>query len=446
MTDVPETRYAKTTNGVHIAYQVVGKRPLDLVFVPPFISHLDLFWEDPDIARFYRRLASFSRLILFDKRGVGLSDRVAFAHLEQRMDDLRAVMDAVGSERATICGMSEGAAMSVLFAATYPERTRSLVLCGPSVKLVSTEDFPYGYPRKDIAAFYDACVDAWGQGTSTLGVFSPSVLSDPEKLQWAARLERQSASPGALRVLGEMNLDIDIRGVLSSVHVPTLIIQATDDVVAPVGQARYVAERIPGAKYIEVAGIDHVPWTGDAETVLGEIEEFLTGERHGPTADRVLATVLFTDIVGSTEQDAQRGDRAWRELLDRHDLMVSEELRQFRGRQVKSTGDGVLATFDGPARAMRCARAIQVRAERLGVKVRAGLHTGEVELRGDDHDVSGIAVHIAQRVSALARPGEVLVSRTVTDLVAGSGIEFADRGEHELKGVPGTWRLFAVEG
>jgi class 3 adenylate cyclase len=442
MATLPETRYAKSGE-VHIAYQVVGSGPLDLVLVPPFVSHVEAFWEDPDVARFFRRLASFSRLIVFDKRGTGLSDRDAIAPLETRMDDVRAVMDAAGSQQAALVGISEGAAMSVLFAATYPQRTRSLVLCGSTVRFIGSPDWPWA-PMPDVwNQIADVMLQTWGQGLTVLGVFSPSVALDPQKQRWAGRFERLAASPGTLRRLFEINSQIDIRSVLPAIQVPTLVVHRTDDAVVSIQQGRYLAGHIANAKLCEHDGIDHVPWVGDADAVLDDIEEFLTGAHHPVDADRVLATVLFTDIAQSTERSAELGDRRWNDLLDAHDAEIHRQLNNFRGRLVKTLGDGVLATFDGPARAIRCAEAIRGSLDELGLQVRAGLHTGEIDLRGDD--VAGLAVAIAQRVSGLARSGQVLVSSTVKDLVAGSGLNFMDHGEHELKGVPDRWRVYAVE-
>ncbi len=436
----PETKYAKSGD-VNIAYQVVGDGPFDLVLVPSAVSHLECNWEEPSYAQFLHRLASFSRLIMLDKRGTGLSDRVAVAELptiEQRMDDVRAVMDAVGSERAALLGGSEGAAMTALFAATYPERTSALVLYGAVVKsrigLRPTDE--------QLQPILDALERSWGQGIN-IALMAPSRAGDEQFRRWWARYERLGASPGAYVAHFRMNIDINVTHVLSTIHVPTLILHRTGDRVVSVEEGRYLAQRIPGAKYVELPGIDHIWMVGDSDAILDEIQEFLTGVRPAPEPDRVLATVLFTDIVGSTQRAAQLGDRRWHELLDSYYALSRRELERFRGREVKTTGDGFLATFDGPARGIRCACAVSDAAEQLGLPIRAGLHTGECEVLGED--VGGIAVHIGARVAAEAAPGQVLVSSTVKDLVAGSGIGFEDRGPHRLKGVPEEWRLFAVE-
>jgi class 3 adenylate cyclase len=432
----PETRYTKSGD-VHIAYQVVGDGPIDLVLVPGFVSHVEGWWEEPLCAGFFERLATFSRLLLFDKRGTGLSDRVAHVPtLEQRMADVRAVMEAAGSERAAVLGISEGGAMSALFAATYPERTSALVLYGTFAEFRSWVPTP-----QHLEHFLRAIDETWGTGQS-LPHFAPSVAEDPRFRRWWARHERLGASPGAAMELMRMNSEIDVRHVLPAIHVPTLVLHRTGDVTVSVEAGRYQAAQIPGARYVELPGVDHLPFVGDREAILNEIEEFLTGVRPAPEPDRVLATVLFTDIVGSTERAARLGDRGWRDLLRAHHAVVRRELARFRGREIGTAGDGFLATFDGPARGIRCADAIRDAIRQLGIEVRAGLHTGEIEILDDD--VGGIAIHISARVVASAGPGEVLVSSTVRDLVAGSGIQFEDRGIHTLKGVPGEWRLLAV--
>lgn len=439
----PETRYAKS-GGVHIAYQVIGDGPFDLVQVPGFISNVELIWEEPRHARFLRRLASFSRLILFDKRGTGLSDRVPedrFPTLEERMDDVRAVMDAAGSERAALFGISEGGGMSVLFAATYPERTIALMTFGIFAKRVWSADYPWAPTPEERAADFERTERNWGNEDALRQEMGDT--EDEAYVRWYASFMRRSASPSAAVAIMRMNTAIDVRAVLPSIRVPTLIMHRTDDQDTKVEEGRWIASQISGARFVELAGGDHTPWMGRADPVVDEIEAFLTGARRGPEPDRVLATVLFTDIAGSTELAAGLGDRAWADLLDRHQAAVRRELVRWRGREVDTAGDGFLATFDGPARAVRGAVAIVDSARELGLDVRAGVHTGEVELA--DAAVRGIAVHIGARVAGLARPGEVLVSRTVVDLVAGSGMDFADRGEHALKGVPGMWRLYAAE-
>jgi pimeloyl-ACP methyl ester carboxylesterase len=438
----PETRYARSGD-VNIAYQVVGQGPRDLVLVPGWVSNVEVFWEEPTLVRFLMRLASFSRLILFDKRGTGLSDRVSdLPTLETRMDDVRAVMDAVGSERAALCGYSEGGPLCALFAATYPARTAAVIMIGSYATLRPTPDHPWGRSPDVLEQLIDACETGWG-GPVGLDVRAPSARHDERFRQWWARFLRLSASPASAVALLRMNYEIDIRPILPAIRVPTLLLHARGDRTIAADASRYMAARIPGARYVELPSEDHLPWLADADLVLDEIEEFLTGVRHGPEPDRVLATVLFTDIVGSTEKAAELGDRRWRDLLESHHAAVRKELARFRGREVDTTGDGVLATFDGPARAVRCAAAIGDALRPLALRVRAGLHTGECEVMGER--VGGIAVHIGARVAALASPGEVLVSSTVKDLVACSGLRFADRGLHALKGVPGEWRLYAVE-
>jgi pimeloyl-ACP methyl ester carboxylesterase len=439
----PQTRYAKSGD-VHIAYQVVSEGPIDLIVVPGWVSNVEVQWEDPAVARFNRRLASFSRLILFDKRGTGLSDRVPdtdLPTLEQRMDDVRAVMDAAGSERAVLLGMSEGGPMSVLFAATYPDRTAKLVLYGAYARRLRAPDYPWGSTSEEREVFLQRIEREWGT-PAMVRAHAPTTARDERINELAASRMRRSASPGAALALARMNAQIDIRGVLSAVRVPTLVVHRSFDPQSPIDGARNLVERIPGARLVETPGDDHLPWVGDSDAILEAIEEFVTGERHIAEPDRILATVLFTDLVGSTQRAAELGDRRWRGLLDAHHVAVRQELARFRGREVHTTGDGFLATFDGPARAVRCATAVGQAVRALGCEMRAGVHTGEIELMDDD--VGGIAVHIGARIAAEARPGEVLVSSTVKDLVAGSGLEFADRGAHSLKGVPGEWRLFAV--
>jgi class 3 adenylate cyclase len=435
-------RYAQNED-VHIAYQVVGEGERDLVLVQGFVSHIDMEWENPGMARFIRGLASFSRLILFDKRGTGLSDRaVGIATLEERMDDVRAVMDAAGSERAVLMGISEGAPMCLLFAATYPERTHALVLHGGMARSTEAPDYPWAPPAEGLLeAAFDLVVPLLYTGED-IDIWAPTLADDPQAIAWLGRYRRAGVSPDGLTALFTMFMDIDVRHVLPALRVPTLVLHRHGDRVVNWRAGRWMAEQIPSARYVELPGPDHFPWVGDSDAVVEEVREFLTGVRVAPEPDRVLATVMFTDVVGSTERAASLGDRRWRDLLDAHDAAVRRQLTAFRGREVKATGDGFLATFDGPARAIRCACALRDAASDLHLDVRVGLHTGEIEVRGDD--IGGVAVHIGQRVSALAQPSEIMVSSTVKDLVAGSGIEFEDRGEHELKGVPGSWRLFAA--
>jgi pimeloyl-ACP methyl ester carboxylesterase/class 3 adenylate cyclase len=443
MASPPRTEYAKSGD-LHIAYQVTGGGPLDLVFVPGFVSHLEYQWEHPWSARFLERLGSFSRLIRFDKRGTGLSDRAGgIPTLEQRMDDVRAVMDAVGSPRAALFGVSEGGPMSLLFAATYPQRTSALVLYGSYARRAWASEHAAGRTEQEWQAMIDGIERGWGnRGGLDLDMWAPSAAGDEAYLQWSATYRRLAASPGAAVAVMQMNKEIDVRPVLPAVRVPTLILHRTGDRVTRVEQARYLAEHVPGARLVELPGIDHIPWVGDADVLVDEIEEFLTGTRHEIEIDRVLATVLFADIVGSTERAAALGDRKWRDVLDGYYSVARRELTRFHGREVDTAGDGFFASFDGPARAIRCAAAIAAGVRPLGIEVRAGLHTGECEVMGEK--VGGIAVHIGARVAGLAGAGEILVSSTVKDLVAGAGIRFEERGPHTLKGVPGEWRLFAV--
>ena len=441
--DVPETRYAKS-NGLDIAYQMFGEGEQVVIGLPPIVSNIELAWEEPSWARFLRRLGSFSRFIHFDKRGTGMSERsIGNPTLEQRIDDLRAVMDAAEVEHAYIGGLSEGGLMCAYFAATYPERTDGLVLLDSFARLTRTDGYDAG-PTDDV---FETTMDAWAAGwgtadTMTIGLFAPSKAGDAEFLRWLNRFERLTVSPGGLRAMMALNQELDVRSVLPTITAPTRVLHRTGDRAINIAHGRYLADHIPNATFVELPGIDHLPWFGDSDSVLDEIEEFVTGRRHEAETDRILATVLFTDIVGSTEKASALGDRKWRAVLDDLDDLTRRTVERYRGRLVKSTGDGHLALFDGPARAIKCARELCAAVRSLDVELRAGLHTGEVELRGDD--VGGIGVHIGARVGALAGASEVLVSRTVTDLVAGSGIEFADRGEHDLKGVTGRWQLFAV--
>jgi len=442
----PETRYARSGD-VNIAYQVVGDGPLDLVYVPGWVSNIEMMWEQAPMARFLERLASFSRLILFDKRGTGLSDRVSndkLPTLEQRMDDVRAVLEAVGSRRAALFGHSEGATLCMLFAATYPERTAALVTLGSFAKRRDPDDdYPWA-PTDESRAETVADVEAnWGHlRPEDVEYYAPSKVGDEEFIRSFEQYFRRAASPGAAAALLRMNSYIDVRDVLPAIRVPTLVLHRTGDRDVKLAEGRYLASRIPGARFVELPGDDHAIAAGDIDALADEIEEFLTGTRPVPELDRVLATVLFTDIVGSTERAVELGDRRWRDLLGAHDAAVRRELDRFRGREVDTAGDGFLATFDGPARAVRCAMSAGETIRELGVEIRAGIHTGECELDGPK--VRGIAVHTGARIASLAGAGEVLVSQTVKDLVSGSGLAFEDRGLHELKGVPGEWRVYAA--
>ncbi len=409
-----------------------------------WVSHVELAWEEPTLASFLRRLASFSRLILFDKRGTGLSDRVPndkLPTLEARMDDVRAVMEAAHSERAAIFGFSEGGNLSALFAATHPERTSALIMFGSFAKRIRSDDYPWAPTSEDREAAYAEIEREWGN-LGDVRQYAPSKADDPAFAERLATYFRCAASPGAAIALLRMNTQIDIRNVLPTIRVPTLLIHRTHDRDVKIEEARWMASQVPGARFVELSGQDHLPWVGDQAAVLDEVEEFVTGMRPVQEANRVLATVLFTDIVGSTESAALQGDRAWLALLEQHHALVRKELARFRGHEVKTAGDGFVATFDGPARAIHCACHIRDSVHELGLEIRAGLHTGEIEMMGKD--IAGLAVHIAARISAAAGTGEVLVSSTAKDLVAGSGIEFLDRGLQALRGIPDQWRLFAV--
>jgi class 3 adenylate cyclase len=423
---------------------VIGDGPRDLVWVPGWVSHVEAAWEEPTMARFFERLASFSRLILFDKRGTGLSDRVPISELptlETRMDDVRTVCDAAGSEHAALLGVSEGAPMCALFAGTYPARTTAMILFGGYARRRQAPDYPWGPSTEQHDAFLNEMEQDWG-GPVGLDVRAPSKMGDARFRDNWARYLRMGASPGAVLALTRMNAEIDVRPILPTIHVPTLVIHRSGDRVIPVEAGRYLAERLPNASLIELSGEDHLPWVGDVDAVLGEIEEFLTGIRTQARADRVLATVLFTDIVGSTQRAAQLGDAAWKDLLKAHHLRVREGLARYAGREMRTTGDGFYALFEGPARAVRCALGLAGTLRPLGLEIRAGLHTGEIEVAGDEFE--GLAIHIGARIAALAGPGEVLVSRTIRDLVVGSGLTFQDRGTHVLKGVPDKWQIFAA--
>jgi pimeloyl-ACP methyl ester carboxylesterase/class 3 adenylate cyclase len=439
-----EVRYAKNGD-VHIAFTVVGDGPVDLVYCAGIWSNLDVMWDEPRWAHYLDRLASFSRLIVFDMRGIGLSDRGPEPPVvELQMDDVRAVLDAAGSDSAVLFGGARGAAPALLFAATYPERVRALVLYAPLPKTLRSDDYPFGRTAQEQRGFRDEFVRNMGTGRALEEMQGPSGARDSQFVAWWARFERLTASPEHWGELADILGKIDVRAALPLIQAPTLVMNRDDDRIVAIDNARYVADHIPGAKFVELEGNDHIPFLGDADAIVDEIEEFVTGVRPAPETDRVLATVVFTDIVGSTERAAAIGDRAWRELLERHHALVRRELDRHRGREVDTAGDGFMAAFDGPARGIRCAVAVNDAVRDLGLEVRAGVHTGECEQVGEK--LGGIAVHIAARVSSAAGPGEVLVSQTVKDLVAGSGITFQDRGVHELKGVPDEWRLFAVSG
>ncbi len=446
---VPETQYARSGD-VNIAYQVVGDGPFDLIFVPGYVTHLELAWKLPAFSPLLKEMASFSRLIKFDKRGTGMSDPVSGAPtLETRMDDVRAVMDAVGSRRAALFGLSEGASMSLLFAATYPERTAALVLRSAFARTLWAPDYPWGRTEDDYEREIERELRIYGPRENALATVRSLGRFDDDVLDAFVDYLRYSASPGMLEALLRMNKDIDIRHVLPAVRVPTLILHGADDEIVPPEAARHLAGRIPGARLLELPGVGHLALGGAAAERIGdETGRFLTdvwesGGWDEAESDRMLATVLFTDIVDSTGKALELGDRAWRELLERHHSIVRRELMRFRGREIDTAGDGFFAAFDGPARAIRCACAVVDRVQDLGIDIRAGLHTGECEIA--DGKIAGIAVHTGARVTANAQGGEVVVSSTVKDLVAGSGIDFEDRGVHELKGIPGEWRLFGVE-
>jgi pimeloyl-ACP methyl ester carboxylesterase len=449
----PETRYAKTADGVHIAYEVVGDGPVDMVFVMGWTSHIELMWAEPSLARFLARLASFSRLILFDKRGMGLSDRAPddrLPPLEVRMDDARAVMDAVGSERAVVFGVSEGGPMATLFAATYPERTIALMLFGTGACWKPAADYSWpGSPDEEFERDLGETERIWGTREFAAREMrdwgAPTLADDDHAIRWLADYLRHAASPGAAISLARMNRGIDVRAALPAIHVPTLVLARDGDLAFPVEETKWMADQIHGARFVSFPGVDHFFWVGDQDQLLDEIEGFVAKVRDAEAdLDRVLATVLFTDIVGSTAKAAELGDRGWGNLVERHHGTVRALLGRFRGKEIDTAGDGFFATFDGPARAVRCAEAIGAAVQDLGLEVRAGVHTGEVETIADK--VGGIAVNVGARIAALAGPSEVLVSSTVRDLVSGSGLIFEDAGEHELKGVPDRWHLYRVAG
>jgi class 3 adenylate cyclase len=427
---------------VHIAFQTFGEGELNLVVVPGWASHIEYAWEDPAYAHFMDRLGSFCRVMWFDKRGTGLSDRdVGMPTLEQRMDDVRAVMDAVGVERAAVLGVSEGGSMSALFAATHPERVSSLILYGAFACRIRSPDYPWAPTLDERQKWIESLEQGWG-GDFELDTLAPSRANEESFRKWFTTYGRLSVSPSAAVALARMNTYIDIREVLPSIRVPTLVIHRRGDRDVKMGNGVYLARHIPGAKFVELAGEDHIPNAGDSDAIIDEIEEFLTGVRPTGNPDRVLATILFTDIVDSTRRATEMGDSRWRSLLHQHNEIVRAELSKFRGREVKTTGDGFVATFDGPGRAIRCARAVVESVKNVGISVRTGVHTGECEMVGND--IAGVAVHIAARVAGMAKGDEVLVSSTVKDLVSGSGIQFEDKGYHSLKGVESKWHLYSV--
>jgi class 3 adenylate cyclase/pimeloyl-ACP methyl ester carboxylesterase len=440
----PQTQYVKTDEG-YVAYQVFGEGQPDILFVTNWSTNLEVMWEEPSLARYFERLASFGRVICFDKRGTGVSDPVplsALPTLEEWMDDARVVMDAVDSRYAAIIGDTEGGVMAILFAATYPERASSLVLVNAFARMLRDEDYPIGIPLSSMDKLANRFEESWGTSIM-LEVTAPSMARDERFVEWFTRYQRLAMPPGAAATMFRWVLRVDVRSVLPSIAAPTLVIHRADNAYYRPTFGRYLAQSISGAEYVEIPGTDAYPFHGEgSEQVIEEIQAFLTGARTPPQPDRVLATILFTDIVDSTERAVQVGDTRWRDLLETHDKVSRQLIAQFRGRVIRSTGDGILAIFDGPARAIRCAKLIVDAISDLGLELRSGLHTGEVELQGEE--IGGIAVHIAARVMAAASGREVLVSRTVKDLVVGSGINFGDRGEHALKGVPGTWQLFSL--
>jgi class 3 adenylate cyclase len=440
---LPETSFAKAGD-LSIAYQVVGDGGVDVILIPQWLSNIEQYWDHPAAAYFLRRITSFSRLIMFDKRGTGLSDAVPDTQtLEERMDDVLAVMDAVGSQRAVLFGPSEGGPMAALFAATYPERCISLILYGACARWLEADDYPEGRSPAVVAAYGKGWIEGWGSGAS-LRVLAPSLSRDEAFRRWWGRFERHSVRPGMVKPIFETINRLDIRAVLPAIKVPTLILHRRGDRLIDVANARYLAGHIAGARYVELPGDDHIWFAGDADALLDEIEEFVTGSRGAHDPDRVLATVMFTDIVSSTEHAARLGDRRWHDLVSDHDELVSKQISVYRGRTIRSTGDGVFASFDGPARAIRCALSVVDAAGTLDVDIRAGLHTGECELAGND--LAGVTVHIGARIADLAAPSQVLVSGTVRDLVVGSNIAFQYQGVQSLQGVPGEWRLFKVDG
>jgi class 3 adenylate cyclase len=445
--EAPETHYARN-GGVSLAYQVVGDGGPDILYIPGYLSNVELSWDHPRYAGFLRRVASLGRLILMDRRGTGCSDRFSpedLPALETMMEDVRVVLDAVGSVRTVLFSFEMGGALASMFAATYPNRTIALVLYGWNPSGIRTPDYEWQWGEAEWEKYFADVADNWGTDRYVKNFaewVAPSIVGEAHTLRWWARFLRLSASPGTAISMERLYTMTDLRNVLPTIHVPTLVLHRVGDPVEPIGAARYTSAHIEGAKLVELDGNDAPPWAGDYDSLVAEIEEFVTGTRHATEHERVLTTVMFTDIVGSTERATQLGDRAWNDLLGDHNTRVREELERFGGREIDTAGDGFLATFDGPARAVRCALAISRSVHEIGVETRAGVHTGEVDLVAEG--VRGIAVHIGARVAALASGGEVLVSRTVRDLVAGSGLDFEDAGEHELRGIPDLWQLYRV--
>ena len=441
----PKTKYTKSGE-VNIAYQVVGDGPIDIVYVPGWVSNIDMMWSEIRLASFLTKLSSFSRLILFDKRGTGLSDRVnKYATLEERMDDIRAVMDAVGSERAALFGHSEGGSVSLLFAASYPQRTIALITFGVFAKRKYSIDYPWGPTDAERQLSYKMIEDKWADGDMQgLRDLVPSLAENSKFMDWLASYLRASASPGAALDLQRQNTEVDITGILDAIKVPTLLLHRTGDKDVHIEEAKYIAERIPNSKVVELPGDDHLFWTSDSYAVLAEIEEFITGIRPNKEFDRVLSTILFTDIVSSTEHLTKSGDKKWMDILEKHNALVREELRRFNGKEIKNTGDGFLATFDGPSRAVACAKAIRDVVKTLGIEITAGIHTGECEVF-DAEDIGGIAVHVAARVLSQAQPSQVLITMTVKHLLAGTGFQFTDLGDISLKGIKEAYRIYALQ-
>ena len=441
----PKTNFTKCGK-INIAYQVIGEGLIDLVFVPGWVSNIGLMWDDPKMSEFLIRLASFTRLILFDKRGTGLSDRVHEASsLEERMDDISSVMDAVGSKKAVLFGHSEGGTVSTLFAATYPQRIVALVTFGIFAKRKYSIDYPWAPKDEDRKSFYQTIEEEWGNAEKMgLEWIMPSMADDKNYYEWFARYLCSAASPGAALALARMNTEADITNILSSIKVPTLVLHRTGDKDVKIEEAQYIANRIPNAKFVELPGIDHLFWVGDSYSVIAEIEEFITGVRPNEVFDRVLYTILFTDIVSSTKHLSRQGDKKWMKVLEQHNKIVRKEINRFNGKEIKTTGDGFIATFDGPSKAIRCAESIRKEVKILNIEITAGIHTGECEIY-DNNDIGGIAVHVAARVLGKAEPSQILVTMTVRHLLGGTGLAFTDLGEVSLKGIEEDYRLFALQ-